>query len=90
MNHLARVRVVQHTGFHLAAVARDICHISQIARQNVLAHIAPVAVVVGLAESEQIAVIAVAIGPVHTASLFNVSAAVPVAVYLPVISRCRC
>ena len=69
MNHLARVRVVQHTGFHLAAVARDICHISQIARQNVLAHIAPVAVVVGLAESEQIAVIAVAIGPVHHGEL---------------------
>mgnify|MGYP007069636346 CR=1 FL=1 len=71
---------------NLAATAVLILHVRQIAREHVFAHVATVAIVVGFAESERIAIISGLAGIVVDGKFSNVSAAVPVAVYSPVIS----
>ena len=67
------IQVMQHAGLHLAAAGSRKGHVLQIAGQYLVAHIAAVAIVVGLAISEQVAVIAIlALRIIHAKRLQHV------------------
>ena len=53
----AGVRVGQRARFHFASML-PVAHVGEVARQHVFAHVASVAVVIGLAEAEQVAIVA--------------------------------
>lgn len=86
LDGLTGIRIVKRARRNLAATAVLILNVRQIAREHVFAHVATVAIVVGFAESERIAIISGLAGIVVDGKFSNVSAAVPVAVYSPVIS----
>ena len=71
LDGLTGIRIVKRARRNLAATAVLILHVRQIAREHVFAHVATVAIVVGFAESERIAIISGLAGIVVDGKFFQ-------------------
>ena len=71
LDGLTGIRIVKRARRNLAATAVLILNVRQIAREHVFAHVATVAIVVGFAESERIAIISGLAGIVVDGKFFQ-------------------
>ena len=73
IDRLAGIQVMQHAGLHLTAAGSRKGHALQVAGQYLVAYVAAIAVVIGLAVTEQVTVVSIpALIVIHTQRLQHI------------------